>query len=697
MPWNPSGIDQSPVLLPDQNSNLNSKGKRKRLNGPSSPKPLTKKFKPQQQQPVADGGAVQSLPTQLSQSNHRFTPDGLHQSYALAPVATTPTIMPPGENQKPAYYGANNSGVISPALSSAPLTPFAPAHFFPGVTTSNGMKPLQPATSYSPRPIAVQTLNKESFSQIPSQLPTPTISPVGSFAESKPKPRPAHKPTMKIDTDTLRAIVEMEINNAILQKHNELRLIDQEIAKVQVAMEQIRRCEIIPRPAQQIPSAALMSHSGPALLPAKGLSIPESPAPWGVTDGPYTRHYAAWLLPSARFDAQSPVAQTAVSSAFPSPFGRESRATRGLALEPVSTPFGRPSRTGTGRVRAANAHDPSSPLAPRDPLVIKRQKDGLFVKLYCANCNPERSDFANVQGFLNHCRISHKLDFKSHEAAAIECGRPVDSGSYFPSQPEPQAQTPAPQQQQQPQPTSQPQQPMSAREVRTPFSAGFSFPPAELKNTAVHSLNKAGVKSREGKIIARSYSTPEPKSVEPAPADSFVPANDIPFLSTLLSKRGFAGNMSHIVTEAKLKVDLSEYSDESDAEAVEGDKKAGKKTKGKSKSKPKPKSAKPIHQTPTSSLITSSSGSAEMMGLLRHSDDENDDNSLSPHTAATDYSNPGLVSDRDDEYEEDEDTEMVDEQVVGGDVPKERVMIVDMMETDNVEETGEAVCGATRR
>jgi ADA HAT complex component 1 len=689
MPWNPSGMDQSPVLLQDPNHNLNSKAKRKRLNGSSSPKPLTKKFKPQQQL-VADGGAVQSLPNQLSQSIHRFTPDGLQQSYELAPIATTPMIMPPGENQKPAYFGAHNSGVISPALSSAPPTPFAPAHFFPGVTTVNGMKPLQPATSFSPRSIAVQPLN--TYSQIPSQLPTPTISPVGSFADSKPKPRPAQKPTMKIDTDTLRAIVEMEINNAILQKHNELRLIDQEIAKVQIAMEQIRRCEIIPRPAQQIPSAALMSHSGPALLPKNGHSIPESPAPWGVTDGPYTRHYAAWLLPSARFDAQSPVAQTAVSSAFPSPFGRESRATRGLALEPVSTPFGRPSRTGTGRVRAANAHDPSSPLAPRDPLVIKRQKDGLFVKLYCANCNPERSDFANVQGFLNHCRISHKLDFKSHEAAAIECGRPVDAGGYFPPQPEPQA----PAQQQTPQlPTSQPQQPMSAREVKTPFSASFSFPPMEPKNTAVHSLNKAGVKSRDGKIISRSYSTPGPKPVEAVPAASFVAANDTPFLSTLLSKRGFAGNMSHIVTEAKLKVDLSEYSDESDVEAVEGDKKkVGKKIKSKSKSKPKGNSAKPLHQTPKCSSMSNVSGGTEMLGLLRHADDDNDDSSLSPHTAATDYSNPGLVSDRDDEYEEDEDTEMVDEQV---DVPKERVMIVDMMETDDAQETGEAVCGATRR
>jgi hypothetical protein len=136
--------------------------------------------------------------------------------------------------------------------------------------------------------------------------------------------------------------------------------------------------------------------------------------------------------------------------------------------------------------------------------------------------------------------------------------------------------------------------------------------------------------------------------------------------------------MSNIVTEAKQKVDLSEYSDESDVEGVAID---TKKTKSKSKSKAKGNSAKPMHQTPRNL-----SSSSDMTAY------EHDENNLSPNTAATDYSNPGLVSDRDEEDYEDEDTEMADEAPV-----KESVMIVDM-ETDGgaTEETGDAVCGATR-
>ncbi|KAI9204930.1 uncharacterized protein BJ171DRAFT_91905 [Polychytrium aggregatum] len=42
------------------------------------------------------------------------------------------------------------------------------------------------------------------------------------------------------------------------------------------------------------------------------------------------------------------------------------------------------------------------------------------------SCGCDRSDFANIQGFLNHCRIVHQQEFSGHAEAARRCGVPVD-------------------------------------------------------------------------------------------------------------------------------------------------------------------------------------------------------------------------------------------------------------------------------
>jgi len=41
-------------------------------------------------------------------------------------------------------------------------------------------------------------------------------------------------------------------------------------------------------------------------------------------------------------------------------------------------------------------------------------------RIQCLKCL--RSNFSNLQGFLNHCRISHKMEFPSHEEATRLCG-----------------------------------------------------------------------------------------------------------------------------------------------------------------------------------------------------------------------------------------------------------------------------------
>ncbi|GES84649.1 YEATS domain-containing protein 2-like [Rhizophagus clarus] len=56
--------------------------------------------------------------------------------------------------------------------------------------------------------------------------------------------------------------------------------------------------------------------------------------------------------------------------------------------------------------------------------LYSRRNDGTYVKLACPECH--RSKFINVQGFLNHCRLSHKIEFPNHEEALLICGTPVD-------------------------------------------------------------------------------------------------------------------------------------------------------------------------------------------------------------------------------------------------------------------------------
>jgi ADA HAT complex component 1 len=645
----------------------------------ASPKPLSKKIRSVETSASSAGGAVQSVP---DQQIRRIT-DGLQPTVALSAVSG---LSPPGESQAAVLSKVVPSGAVneSPAIAPLAITPAMQVNVKPLATTNASIGVHGGATALlgrSQQEIPTPSAIPVSAPKIPAesvQVKAPALVPVlpqpakvatesktasvpSQLQEQKSTLATTPKPAMKIDTDVLRAIVEAEINQAILFKHNELRLIDQEIAKCQIALEQIRRCNLIPVPVSQIPSLALSAHSGPALVPPPGYSVPDSPAPWGVTDGPYSRHYATWLLPSPRFDPQSPEALAASALNTPLPL-RDGRITRGSGLE-VSTPLnpipGRPSRSAAGRVRSL--HDPASPLAGRDPLILKRQKDGQWVKLYCTSCNPERSDFANVQGFLNHCRISHKLDFKSHEAAAIECGRPVEVNEYFP-----------------------PTEPTSAREpiARPAFATSFTF---TADKPSVHPLNKPNAKIRDlpaaQQILPRSYSMPvvSYKAGPPTPATSpgFVPSKDTPFLSTLLSKRGFAGSLSTMVQEAKRKVDLSEYDVESDPECDTDSKpsKGKKKSNGsannghfksKSASRPlavgahrlapapsattgmRPSPLAPLAQfgtrapgttSPPDSSISSTDG--EMMMLL----------DLSPNTAE---SNPGLVSDRDDEEDEDE-------------------------------------------
>jgi hypothetical protein len=205
----------------------------------------------------------------------------------------------------------------------------------------------------------------------------------------------------------------------ILLKHQELRVIEQELAKCQVALEQLRRCKLIPYPTENsTPESQLHISNGTGpVLESNKLYKPANPAPWGVTDGPYTRHYAKWLIPDRQFDGSN-YEETPVFDY--SRAGQEGRSTRNSFPD---TAYGnkRPHRGNAGSKLQSLSSGYPPPKEKSGPLIIRRSTDGKMVKLLCIDCG--RGDFSSAQGFINHCRIAHKRGFESHDQAALECGQ----------------------------------------------------------------------------------------------------------------------------------------------------------------------------------------------------------------------------------------------------------------------------------
>lgn len=232
--------------------------------------------------------------------------------------------------------------------------------------------------------------------------------------EARTPQRKADRPT----ADALRNTVEAQFSLEILLKHRELRLIDQEIAKCQIALEQLRRCEIIPYPALTSDSEDML-----AVASSTGQTLendaPDAP-PWGVTTGPYARHYRQWLLADRTFGDH--VAEEASPSQHRTLSERSMRAsTAGKSNQAAQS---RAQRGAASARLKALPHGYPEPKEDKGPMIVKRSTDGQAVKLVCLDCR--RSDFNSAQGFINHCRIAHSRNFQSHDAAAVACGEEVE-------------------------------------------------------------------------------------------------------------------------------------------------------------------------------------------------------------------------------------------------------------------------------
>lgn len=343
----------------------------------------------------------------------------------------------------------------------------------------------------------------------------------------------------------LQQRIDAEFNHQILLKHEELRCIDQELAKCQIALEQLRRCKAIPYPSEpgsQVTFEQMSTGTGPALRPRAGTSLPPNPPAWAVTDGPYTRHYARWLIPDAQFDSTFMDMPRRTSSAKV-PGGLDARTTRGtFAVERASFSASRAQRASVGSKLQSLSSSPYPPPKDRHgPLIIKRSSDGQLVKLICRFC--QKDNISSVQGFLNHCRIAHDKNYESHNAAAIDCGVPLDGTENACLGAAPELPTPTLKVNDRPlvhplitrnRPTPQtslvgaaPSAPAGALSVRPPRQAAHSEP--------IHS--------------------PLPKLTPKTPLLS---SQQTPRLATLLEKRGFGGDLASLVSFVTTKCNIDE-------------------------------------------------------------------------------------------------------------------------------------------
>jgi ADA HAT complex component 1 len=351
----------------------------------------------------------------------------------------------------------------------------------------------------------------------------------------------------------VRDIIESQFGLEIMLKHEELRLINQELAKCQVALEQLRRCHLIPYQASQgTPESMLNVANGTGATLKKNGNVPQWAPAYGVTDGPYTRHYSKWLIPDPSFDGLQVDMNRGYEGSRAGKTLLEGRATRHSFPVENSTPISksRSQRNSSGGSQKLQALSNGYPLpkGKAGPSILKRHADGQMVKLVCIDC--KREDFSSTQGFINHCRIAHHRDFKSHEEAAIASGQPVEvdeSGGIV-------------------------------GEEKTPTStdSGLVHPliqtaPAD-SNAYIDLLSRIEASIalfKQGKLPgvaaiptrANSTSLKKPHS-KPAQTQnkSFVPSSQTPNLSDLLCKKGFSGNLPEIVTDAKKSVDFEEFS-----------------------------------------------------------------------------------------------------------------------------------------
>ncbi|KAK4164481.1 hypothetical protein QBC43DRAFT_210711 [Cladorrhinum sp. PSN259] len=558
--------------------------------------------------------------------------------------------------------------------------------------TSNAPELLTPISPRKRRPSFVDTAHYSRVKRSKTEeeehhggLPSPT----SACADSEEAGMMLHGRSSSdsdLDLERARDVIQYQFGLEILLKHDELRLINQELAKCQVALEQLRRCHLIPYPVQcPTPSQMLeiSSGKGPALQSKPGQSVPKWAPPFGVVEGPYARHYAKWLIPDPMFDGIQPEAAGLTETGRARNTTAEGRATRNSVSDAGALGKQRPARGNAGQRLHALSSGYPAPKDKHSPCILKRS-DGITVKLVCKDCH--RWDFSSTQGFINHCRIAHKRDYKSHEEAAVHCGHPIEvdeSGTIVGDD----NKTPAP---------------VAGGGAAAAASVGLVHPLARNGTVsdqetykALHCRLAASLELFYAGKLPNVSSIPgvqKPSRRRASGSSGLVKSSDAPYLSQLMQKRKLSGNLKQEVAEAKTKVDWDMLSpgDDSDIDQPTGSE-GGRTPKMPSApaartlaimrmparsavspseppAVPRPSSSKGYGATTTSR--PAATNSPELPETPMYDDDMDVD--MSPNTGS--HNAPSLVSD-DGEYDDSDDGSASDSS--------------DAMETDSVSDVAE--------
>lgn len=366
--------------------------------------------------------------------------------------------------------------------------------------------------------------------------------------------------TSHIDGDRIADIANEHLGREILVRHQELRFINQELAKCQAALEQLRRCHLIPYPTS-CPTPQQMLDILDGKVPALQIhssaasSSPQWAPPFGVVDGPYARHYAKWLIPDPSFDGQLP-------EWCPTPEATrhaDGRSTRNSLSAPEGATIGK--RVARGQF----SHNPPTTTPAKEkkikvPQTIKRKSDGATVKLVCPHCH--RENFCSVQGFMNHVRISHGESLASHEHAAIRCGEVIDENGVA---------------------ALAAKAALAVKEKKVDAVPFLEAPTGQVPTGIIHPLAAVGrhavaqLDQNPGSVltmfpdgvpgVGQTFDA-LPKTpvadVASRPSKSFAVSPTTPSLSLVLQKRGFEGDLSAHVEDAKIKIAPDEHLDDED-------------------------------------------------------------------------------------------------------------------------------------
>jgi ADA HAT complex component 1 len=378
----------------------------------------------------------------------------------------------------------------------------------------------------------------------------------GSLGFETKAESPIDQEEAALDSNRVRDAVESQFSLEILLKHEELRLINQELAKCQAALEQLRRCHLIPYPNTQGTPESMYNISngtGPAL---RQEYVPPWAAPYGVTDGPYTRHYARWLIPDPIFDGVQDQWYHGFDGSRGGKTVPEGRSTRHSFAEANSAASKARLQRGTAGQKL-QALSSGYPMAKEKagPCVLKRAEDGQMVKLVCNDC--QRENFSSTQGFINHCRIAHRKEYKSHEEAAIACGQPIDVDEAGGVVGEDKSAV-----------TSTGLVHPLVRNAPTDRQAYVALLSRIDASLALFDQGKLpGITTIPGRPNSRPMKADsQTPPAESTPRQSLVPSSDTPYLSRFMQNRGLGCNLAEIVGEAKQRVDFEDYSPSSESE-----------------------------------------------------------------------------------------------------------------------------------